>query len=499
MFEDDAGPSTPGLVTQSPLAFALILVGLYWVVKILRPSDAKRPPRAPYWIPWLGSALEMGKDPDGFFSNMTRLLGPVFRVKAIGQEMVYVTSPSLISSVYRDSQTFDFTSTRVEMGYKVFQLREHISSGPYMVDSYMGQLHNLLLPSSLHPMVEAYTSSAHDSLLSMISSMDGASGALKTFIIPSAYRAACVAGFGPEFPAEKSYPFFKAFDDDFHLLGAGLPKFLLSKPLKAWDRLLDLFESYIKEQNEKGEDLNPFLMAGLDGYRQGEWTYRDTATVLACQLWALQANAIFTAYWLLAILLQQSEGLGPIVAELDDARRQWQAAHPSTPLGPVFFEEVATSSKSLPLLSSAIQETLRFTTSTFSPRKVVSPVQLGGYQLRPGDTVICVTRLTHLDDEVHPHANEFDMRRYLETPRATKDGKAVANHSMPFGGGTSMCEGRHFALTELRVFLSILLTYAIIDIDEGCMTRPTLTLERMGLGVMHPKGDMDVVLRKRRL
>ncbi|TFK94414.1 cytochrome P450 [Polyporus arcularius HHB13444] len=491
--------SPVGLVTQSPLAFALILVGLYWGVKILRTPDASRPPRASYWIPWLGSALEMGKDPDGFFSNMTKLHGPVFTVKALGQEMVYVTSPSLISTVYRDSQNFDFTSIRVEMGYKVFQLREHISSAPYMVDTYMGQLHNLLLPSNIHPIVEAYTASAHDSLLSMISSMDGASGALKTFIIPSAYRAACHAGFGRDFPAEKSYPFFKAFDDDFHLIGAGLPKFLLSKPLKAWDELVDVIENYVKEQDEKREDLNQFLAAGLDGYRRGEWTSRDTATVLACQLWALQANAIFTAYWLLAILLQQPEGLDPIVAELDAARRQWQAAHPSKPLGPAFFETVATSSKSLPLLSSAIQETLRVTTSTFSPRRVVNPVQLGGYQLLPGDRVICVTRLTHLDDDIHPHAREFDMRRYLQTPRATKDGKPVANHSMPFGGGTSMCEGRHFALAELRVFLAILLTYATIDIDEGCMTRPEFALERMGLGVMHPKGDMDVVLRKRRL
>ena len=157
------------------------------------------------------------------------------------------------------------------MGHKIFQLREHISGAPYMVDSYMGKMHNLLLPSNLRPMVQTYVTSAHDSLLSMISSMDGASGALKTFIIPPAYRAACHAGFGLEFPADKSYPFFQAFDDDFHLLGAGLPKFLLSKPLKAWDQLVDLFEAFIKKQNEKGEELNEFLVVGLDGYRIGEW------------------------------------------------------------------------------------------------------------------------------------------------------------------------------------------------------------------------------------
>ena len=58
---------------------------------------------------------------------------------------------------------------------------------------------------------------------------------------------------------------------------------------------------------------------------------------------------------------------------------------------------------------------------------------------------------------------------------------------------------RHFAMTELRLFVAILLTYATLEIDEGCMTRPELTRERMGLGIMHANGDMDVILRKRKL
>lgn len=54
-------------------------------------------------------------------------------------------------------------------------------------------------------------------------------------------------------------------------------------------------------------------------------------------------------------------------------------------------------------------------------------------------------------------------------------------------------------MTELRLFLAILLTYATIEVDEGCTTRPEFAIERMGLGIMHPRGDMDVILRKRKL
>lgn len=226
---------------------------------------------------------------------------------------------------------------------------------------------------------------------------------------------------------------------------------------------------------------------------------------------------MWAAYWLIAELIQQPEGLTPLVVELDGVRKQWQAAHPSKHLGPAFFDEVVVSSpEKVPLLTSAVQETLRLRSSAFSMRRVTAPVTLGGYQLRPGEKVICATRQVHMDDEIHPGAEEFDIRRYLDSPRPFKDGKLVPNHSMPFGGGVSMCEGRyvvpscrvrfadhgthrHMAMVELRLFIAVFLTYGSLEIDEGCTTHPEVVRERMGLGVMHPKGDIDVILRKRKL
>ncbi|PIL31823.1 cytochrome P450 [Ganoderma sinense ZZ0214-1] len=512
------GPGSPpasgpvGLVTQSPLSFALVLVGLYWVHKFIRGIDVSRPPRAPYWIPWVGNAIDMGKDPDGFFSNMTKIHGPIFRVKTLGQEMIFVTSPSLISQVYRNSQvcgrcdlrlthslkysqSFDFLAVRVEMGRDVFTIRDEIGASPYMLDTYMHSLHHALLPTTIGPMVSTFLTSVHDTLLGVISSMDGASGPLKTFIVPPAYRAGAHAAFGPDFPAEKTWKAFQMFDESLPMLSAGLPKFILRKPLKAWDEIIDVIEEYLVDNEDHLEDLGPFVQVGIDG-RRDNWMSRDIATVLAVQLWAIEANVMWATYWLIAELLQQPEGLLPLVAELDDVRKQWQAEHPSTPLGPAFFNEVIVSSpERVPLLTSAIQEILRYRSSVFSMRRVTTAVTLGGYQLRLGEKVICATRQVHLDDEIHPGAEEFDIRRYLDPPRPLRDGKLVPNHSMPFGGGVSM----HMAMIELRLFIAILLTYGSLEIDEGCTTRPEVLRGRMGLGIMHAKGDMDVILRKRKL
>ncbi|KAI8990620.1 cytochrome P450 [Trametes punicea] len=502
MFENSANdilsfPASVQLIRQSPLGLALVFFGLYWLIKALRPVDGTRPPLARYWIPWLGSAIDIGKDPDRFFNSMTKSLGPVFRVKVLGREKIFVTSPSLISTIYRDSQSFRFLDVRLEMGETIFSIRPDVGRQQYMVETFMPEMHHALLPGSLGPMVLAYIASAHDFIRSTVANMNGSSVPLVSLIIPPAYHAAAHAAFGKNFPAEESYALFRTFDDSFALLAANVPKIMLSKSLKAWDKLVDLIVAYIdRVESESGEEVGHFVRVALRG-REGGWTSRDIATVLGSQLWALQANAVFAAYWMVALSLERGEGLAPLVEEVDNARRLWQAAHPSKPLGTEFFEDLASDSKSLPLVTSAIQETLRYTSQSFSIRRVTRPVQLGGYELREGDEVVCATRYVHVDDQIHSDAATFDIRRYLEPPKPMKDGRLVPNHTMPFGGGVSKCEGRFFAISELKMFMAILLTYATVEADPASSSRPTFSWDRQG--IFQPRGDMRVIVQKRQL
>ena len=49
------------------VASALLLVIARMVYK--RSRITGRPPVVPYLVPWVGSAIELGKDPDGFFKR----------------------------------------------------------------------------------------------------------------------------------------------------------------------------------------------------------------------------------------------------------------------------------------------------------------------------------------------------------------------------------------------------------------------------------------------
>ena len=122
-------------------------------------------------------------------------------------------------------------------------------------------------------MISAYISSAHDGIRSTVANMDGTSVPLLSLIIPPAYHAACRAAFGPGFPAEESYPLFKAFDDSFHLLATTIPRIFLSKPLKAWDKLVDLIEAYIGSLGDDLEEAGHFVKVAIRG-REAGWVRR---------------------------------------------------------------------------------------------------------------------------------------------------------------------------------------------------------------------------------
>ena len=94
------------------VAIVLLLVIAWAVYKKSRVTG--RPPLVPYAVPWVGSAIDLGKGHDAFFKRamyveylFTRLeardklpvvsakYGDVFTVKALGRTITYITSPQV--------------------------------------------------------------------------------------------------------------------------------------------------------------------------------------------------------------------------------------------------------------------------------------------------------------------------------------------------------------------------------------------------------------------
>ncbi|KAF8587442.1 cytochrome P450 [Ramaria rubella] len=473
----------------------LVFLFVYTALNRLHGSRLPRAPRVKYFLPWIGSAIQMGKNPDAFLKRASLDLEPIFRIQAAGKEMAWVTSPELISAIYRDPKSFEYLPVRLDIIERAFGLPRDLMHTRFIVDDLLQIHHEELSPKKISDLIESYAKNAHTYLSQALEKFDGTCTELMSFILLPAYLAAAATFFGTAFEAEKSYKGFKAFDDQFHLIVvAGLPKFMFRGAFRAWEEVIDLLEQYLKTPHEDSSTL----MLRMESSAKGAgWSDRNIATAFGSEVWGLQSNSIYAAYWVIALMLQQPEGLAALIAEVDQARVDWKTQHPDH----LSYENQHqwVLDVTLPHLTSTIQEALRFASSSFSQRQVSEPTEVGGFHFEPGELIVCVTRSVHIDDEIHHNPQEFNSARYMgDQKKIRNNGKIVPNHSIPFGGGISMCAGRHFAMWELKIFLTLMMSYVTIELDPNSSARPKFFAERMGAGIMHPSGDLGVKISKRK-
>jgi cytochrome P450 family 110 len=121
----------------------------------------------------------------------------------------------------------------------------------------------------------------------------------------------------------------------------------------------------------------------------------------------------------------------------------------------------------LPYLNAVCSETLRIypvAMLTF-PRVVSIPVELMGYSLEPGTIVIGSIYLTHHREDIYPNSDQFKPERFL-------DRQFSPFEYLPFGGGSRRCIGMAFALFEMKVVLSKILSHAELGLANIRSVQP---------------------------
>ncbi|KZT58803.1 cytochrome P450 [Calocera cornea HHB12733] len=310
---------------------------------------------------------------------------------------------------------------------------------------------------------------------------------LLPFIHGGVFDAATHALFGPSFPASKLQPSFSTFDSSVPALAMGLPSSLDVPFTRARAHLLRIFEQYLSAPAFAG--ASELIDSVVHVARAHAWSGRDTAVWLLALLWPLQANSPFAVYWLLALMLRAPGGLEPLVQEVDAARAEWEKAHPAAPFADSVVQFVGEAQ--LPRLTSAVQETLRYATGSFSVRCVeAESVRLGGYELRKGDHIVCSVRSLHLSEDIFEDAGKFMPTRFMDRQHKQPS-------YLPFGGGISQCEGRFLALSQIRTFVVLLLTTFDIKLDDRHGPDVRFGEGQRGFGMIRPKGDLQVILTPR--
>ena len=117
-------------------------------------------------------------------------------------------------------------------------------------------------------------------------------------------------------------------------------------------------------------------------------------------------------------------------------------------------------------LDAVAKETLRIRPVIFDVGRVLKePVEVGGYLLPAGVTVVPGIGLVHARDDVYDDAAQFRPERML--------GATLSPTTwLPFGGGNRRCLGANLALAEMRIVLREVLCRADLQTTTAPGERP---------------------------
>lgn len=119
-------------------------------------------------------------------------------------------------------------------------------------------------------------------------------------------------------------------------------------------------------------------------------------------------------------------------------------------------------------------------------RKLVAPMELGGYLLPVGTWLAPCAYLIHRREDTYPKPLRFLPERFLERPAGTYTW-------MPFGGGVRRCLGASFAQLEMKQVLRAVVSRAELRPAEAASERV-----RPRFITLAPSNGARVVLERRR-
>jgi cytochrome P450 len=117
-------------------------------------------------------------------------------------------------------------------------------------------------------------------------------------------------------------------------------------------------------------------------------------------------------------------------------------------------------------LGAVVSEALRVRPVVATSQRVVrEPIELGGYEVEPGVTLLAGIWLLHRREELYPDPERFEPERFLDRRPPTYEW-------IPFGGGVRRCIGANFAPMEMRVVIKQVVSQVDLEPASPQLERP---------------------------
>ncbi|KAF2665339.1 cytochrome P450 [Microthyrium microscopicum] len=485
-----------------PLALPVILIILYQVIQPRKWKDTE-PSVIPSLIPYIGHPLNLFIQGGRYLRILGRRFAnmPVITLPAVTSRIYIVTSPTLAAEVQRkrtllfDPLVPDLTQRVLGMDAETVALmRRNVAR----TDGNWGpvpEMHDCVASGlGIGPVLNDLTSSALTELTSRLNafgaSLEGSTRNVDLLTFTKHIYATASAHFlyGPNNPFAVDPSLESAFWD----FDAGIASLLIGifpsitarKPYRGRERLAAAFRTYLCANHQSAAaTMIQHRMAvlhhngfSIDGMARSEMSF----------LFAAIVNTAISSFWTVTRIFADPKLHAAIHQEIT-------TAHEIPENGPITLNLRILKSQCL-LLVATMRETLRLASDVSTTRLATTHTTLlhktrtdsRTYDLFEGSIVQISGAAMHADPKIWGEdAASFRPERFLG------DVKYPGAAFRAFGGGSTLCPGRHLAAAEVLVWTAAM----VLGWEVQGVVVPEKDDGRLPVHVCEPKRDVGVKMR----
>lgn len=262
------------------------------------------------------------------------------------------------------------------------------------------------------------------------------------------------------------------------------PSVLAKESFKAREYMVKVWEGYFEAGSyEQGSEL---VKARLRINNDFGIPLMETARIEVAGSQAILSNTLPGTFWMVYHIFSNPVALESIRSELSKGVRKDDDGACTIDLTHV--------KSSCPILLSTFKEMMRVHSVGTATRIAMEDYRLNNqYLLKKGSTIMMPSTVQHTSRPVWGDTvDEFSHERFVP------GGKRVNPVAFRgFGGGTTLCPGRHFSSTEILMFSALLvLRFDLVPVD-GKWTAPATANSPIVNALPLPDWDVDVEMRPR--
>lgn len=430
---------------------------------------------------------------------------PIFTLPVPGSRLYIVTEPALAATIQRASKTLSFSPIIADIIKRVLGLddeavavvRQNLDPEPGDPRGLLADVHDMVY-QSLGP--GSYLNELSvDAVRELITQLNKNVASLRQDV-PSSQahdlllwiRHFVTIGtadylFGPENPLKRS----PELEDDFWAFDHGLgglmmgvfPSVTASRAYKGRERVVAAFLTYYRDgRQEQASKIVRDRHRIERSYNMSDDMVSRSALSF---LFAGVVNTTTTTFWVVLRLFADPDLLATVRAEIEHSLAQAREIHGQDHLSIALIQE------SCPMLVAVYRECLRLGSENSSVRLVKEDMVLNNkYYLKKGGVVQIAGGAIHADKAIWgDDVAEFNPKRFLNGPK----GSGASFHPAAFrgfGGGKTLCPGRHFANNEILCFAALIVrSFEITAPDGGRLKVPEKNDLVMPVHILEPKSS----------